>query len=228
MAPRSGVPATTMARPRPISSKPSALRIGRARSTVLVFTRRTAARSLAWGIRSPGPASPSAIARRISAATCSWRYVGSARSTAPRVRFVSSYSGGLTALITPRIVASMPIIHLRGSRGGTDTADRPMAGAPGTPVEVLFREAKRRERRRRAAALGVLLALGGLAYGLLAAAGGSSPPPAGRGGGAGTDPGAPGTAAGHFTFRGNGIGDARFGQPEAVAIAELDQVLGSA
>jgi hypothetical protein len=135
----------------------------------------------------------------------------------------------------------MPIIHLRGTRRGTDTADRPMAGAdrpmagadrpmagaPGTPVEVLFREAKRRERRRRAAALGVLLALGGLAYGLLAAAGGSPPPPAGHGGGSGNTPGAPGTAAGHFTFRGNGIGDARFGQPEAVAIAALDQVLGS-
>jgi hypothetical protein len=31
----------------------------------------------------------------------------------------------------------------------------------------------------------------------------------------------------HFTFRGNGIGAATFGQPEAVAIAELDKVLGS-
>jgi hypothetical protein len=40
-------------------------------------------------------------------------------------------------------------------------------------------------------------------------------------------PGAPGSVAGHFTFRGNGIGGARFGQPEAVAIAELDKVLGS-
>jgi hypothetical protein len=40
-------------------------------------------------------------------------------------------------------------------------------------------------------------------------------------------PGAPVTAAGHFTFRGNGIGDATFGQPTAVAIAELDEVLGS-
>jgi hypothetical protein len=41
------------------------------RSTVLVLTPRTAARSLAGGRRSPGLASPSAIARRISAATCS-------------------------------------------------------------------------------------------------------------------------------------------------------------
>ena len=39
--------------------------------------------------------------------------------------------------------------------------------------------------------------------------------------------GAPGTAAGPFTFQGNGIGGATFGQPEAAAIAELDKVLGS-
>jgi hypothetical protein len=39
------------------------------RSTVFLFTPSTAARSLASGRRSPGPASPSAIARRISAAT---------------------------------------------------------------------------------------------------------------------------------------------------------------
>ena len=70
----------------------------------------------------------------------------------------------------------MTIIHLRSTRGGTGTADRPMAGPFGPPVEVLFREAKRRERRRRAVALGVLLALGGLAFGLVATAGG--PPPA--------------------------------------------------
>jgi hypothetical protein len=38
---------------------------------------------------------------------------------------------------------------------------------------------------------------------------------------------APGTAAGNFTFRGNGIGGAAFGQPENVAIAELNKVLGS-
>jgi hypothetical protein len=39
--------------------------------------------------------------------------------------------------------------------------------------------------------------------------------------------GAAGTVAGDFTFRGNGIGGATFGQPQAVAIAELDKVLGS-
>ncbi len=102
-----------------------------------------------------------------------------------------------------------------------------MAGPSGPAVEVLFREAKRRERRRRAVALGVLLALGGLASGLVFAAGGPPPPRPGNGASSGNTPGAPGTAAGHFTFRGNGTGGARFGQPQAVAFAELDKVLGS-
>ena len=121
----------------------------------------------------------------------------------------------------------MPIIHLRKTRAETSTADQPMAEPSGSPVEVLFREAKRRERRRRAVALGVLLALGGLASGLVAAAGGPPPARPGNGASSGNTPGATGTAAGHFTFRGNGIGGATFGQPEAVAIAELDKVLGS-
>jgi hypothetical protein len=43
----------------------------RAEHGVLVLTSRTAARSLAGGRRSPGFASPVAIARRISPATCS-------------------------------------------------------------------------------------------------------------------------------------------------------------
>jgi hypothetical protein len=121
----------------------------------------------------------------------------------------------------------MTIIHLRRTRGGTSTADRPTAEPSGSPTEVLFRAAKRRERRRRAAAFGVLLALGGLALGLVAAAGGPPPPRSGDGASSANTPGAPGTAAGHFTFRGNGIGGATFGQPQAVAIAELDKVLGS-
>ena len=120
----------------------------------------------------------------------------------------------------------MTIIHLRRTRGGTSTPDRPVAEPSGSPAEVLFREAKRRERRRRAVALGVLLALGGLAFGLLAAAGGPPPPRPGTGASSGNTPGAPGTAAGHFTFRGNGIGGATFGQPQAIAIAGLDKVLG--
>jgi len=120
----------------------------------------------------------------------------------------------------------MSIIHIRRTRDGTPAADRPVAEPSGSPEQVLFREARRRERRRRAAVLGVLLALAGLVAGLIFAAGGSSPPRSGAGAGSGHASGAPG-AAGHFTFRGNGIGGARFGQPEAVAIAELDQVLGS-
>ncbi len=102
-----------------------------------------------------------------------------------------------------------------------------MAEPSGPSEQVLFREAKRRERRRRAAALGLLLALAGLVSGLVFASGGSSPPRSGPATSSRNNPGAPGTAAGHFTFRGNGIGGARFGQPEAVAIAALDEVLGS-
>jgi hypothetical protein len=39
--------------------------------------------------------------------------------------------------------------------------------------------------------------------------------------------GAPAPVAVRFTFLGNGVGGATFGQPEAIAIAELDKVLGS-
>jgi hypothetical protein len=120
----------------------------------------------------------------------------------------------------------MKLIHLPGT-GGTRIAERPAAEPSGLPAEVLFREAKRRERRRRAAAAGVLLAVAGLAVGLAFAVGGSPPHRPGKGTSSRNLPGAPGTAAGHFTFRGNGIGGATFGQPEALAITELDKVLGS-
>jgi len=121
----------------------------------------------------------------------------------------------------------MSIMHLLRTHDGTGTADPPAAEPSGSGEQVLFREAKRRERRRRAAALGLILALAGLVSGLVFAAGGSPPPRSGAGASSGPASGAPGTAAGHFTFRGNGIAGARFGQPEAVAIAELDTVLGS-
>jgi len=121
----------------------------------------------------------------------------------------------------------MSIIHLRRTRDGTGIADPPAAEPSGSGEQVLFREAKRRERRRRAAALGVILVLVGLVSGLVFAAGGSSPPRSGAGASSGNTPGPSGAAAGHLTFRGNGIGAARFGQPEGVAIAELEQVLGS-
>jgi hypothetical protein len=64
-----GVPATLMPRPRRNSSRPSSLSMCSARRTVFLFTPSTAAKSLARGRRSPGLASPSAMARRIRAAT---------------------------------------------------------------------------------------------------------------------------------------------------------------
>ena len=79
-APDSGVPATVIPRPRRNSSSPSSRSCRSARRTVFVLTPSTAARSRAGGSRSPGLASPSAIARRISAATCSCSPVGSSRS----------------------------------------------------------------------------------------------------------------------------------------------------
>ena len=75
--PRWGVPLTRTPSPRRNSSKPSSRKARNARSTVLVFTPMTAARSRAGGRRSPGFASPSAIALRICAATWSCRGVGS-------------------------------------------------------------------------------------------------------------------------------------------------------
>ena len=68
-APFSAVPVTVMPLPRPNSTRPSSRSMCMARNTVFLFTPRTAAMSLARGERSPGPASPSAMARRISAAT---------------------------------------------------------------------------------------------------------------------------------------------------------------
>lgn len=69
-------------RPRRNSRSPSSRRIRSARNTVFVFTTpSTAARSRAGGRRSPGFASSSAMARRISAATCSWRASRSETST---------------------------------------------------------------------------------------------------------------------------------------------------
>ena len=55
-----------------------------ARRTVLVLTSSTAARSLAGGNRAPGLPSSSAMASWMSAATCSYRSVGSALSTLTR------------------------------------------------------------------------------------------------------------------------------------------------
>jgi hypothetical protein len=118
-------------------------------------------------------------------------------------------------------------IHPTGIAGGTSTAASPVAEPSGSPADVLFREARRRQRRRRAAITAVLLALGGLVLGLVLDVGGAPPRRPVTATGSGTAPGASGLVAGRFTFRGNGIGGATFGQPEALAIAELDKVLGA-
>ncbi len=122
----------------------------------------------------------------------------------------------------------MSIIHLRRTHDekGPGPADPPVAGPSGPAEQVLFREARRRERRRRAVALALFLALAGLVSGLVFAAGGSPPPRSGGGAGAENNPAVPGAAAGHFTFRGNGIGGVTFGQPEVFAIFELSRALG--
>src|SRR6185437_9633011 len=65
------VPVTDTPRPRRNSTSPSSRSVRSARNTVLALTPSTAARSRAGGSRSPATASPSAIARRIAAATCS-------------------------------------------------------------------------------------------------------------------------------------------------------------
>ncbi len=82
MALCSGVPTTVIPRPRRNSRSPSSRRMCMALRTVFLLTPRTAAMSLTSGRRSPGAASPSAIARRMSAATWSWRGMGPVRSTA--------------------------------------------------------------------------------------------------------------------------------------------------
>jgi hypothetical protein len=99
--------------------------------------------------------------------------------------------------------------------------------------------ARGRQRRVRARVTAVVCALAvvaaaGSAVGFLQhAAGLGGQRPASQGGSAKGGPAhfrpsaTAGTAAGHFTFRGNGIGAATFGQPETAAIAELDKVLGS-
>ena len=104
-----------------------------ARSTVLVFTSRTAARSRAGGNRSPGHASPEARARRISPATWSCSATASVRST-------------LTSIIVLCIVA-LCIVAV------------PDETLP--PTEVLIPEARRHQRRRylRTAITAVLAAL---------------------------------------------------------------------
>jgi hypothetical protein len=101
------------------------------------------------------------------------------------------------------------------------------AQAPTTDAEStnLFPEAKRRRRRRRIVLAAIITPLG-VAVGVSLAQGGTppkEPPFVSRPG----DDGSSLPAAGHWVAQGNGIGQARFGQPESVAIANLERVLGA-
>src|SRR5438128_1823256 len=162
-----------MPRPRRNSSRPSSRRTRRARRTVFVLTSRTAARSRAGGRRSPGPASPSAIARRISAATCSCRGIGSDLS------ILTSTTGARQSSI---MVLAPP---------------RPPRLEP--EPDALIEEARQRQRRRRrlvGTALALALAVGAAVFGLVDRIGGSSSSPTAAG--APIAPGCPVAPAPHF------------------------------
>jgi hypothetical protein len=108
--------------------------------------------------------------------------------------------------------------------------DRAALSDRGFRTRNLFPEAKRHRRRVRLMGGVIVVAGVALAAGLLAAQGGG--PPASRF--AATDDGSQGSgpaslATSHrILLRGNGIGDATFGQSEAVAISELSSQLGAA
>src|ERR1700738_3236308 len=108
----------------------------------------TAARWRAGGRRSPGLASPSAIARRICAATCSCRRAGSSRSI-------------LTSSIVPVIVAHQ--------NAGAEMITDPPAEAPDAGV---IEEAGARQRRQRAAGAAIALVVAAV-VGILAGFSGS-------------------------------------------------------
>ncbi len=142
---------TVTARPRPISMSPSSRSSRSARRTVLRLTPRTAARSQAWGMRCPDSASPSAIARRIAAATCSCSRVGSLRSSRNPARSASTDGGALslTPLIRLTIVVSMVLID--------GAARRPPRSLRWGALAGLFEDAWARERRRRRWLLALVL-----------------------------------------------------------------------
>src|SRR5579863_2559062 len=151
-APCAGRPVTRIERPRPSSRRPSSRSSRSARRTVLRLTPRTVARSRAWGMRSPGAASPSAIARRISAATCSCRGAGSLRSTGPSAMPGRSLVVSLTPPIRPTRIASM----------ATPIKTRRL-GRVSEVLRSLFPEAWLAQRRRRRRYLLLGLASAGLA-----------------------------------------------------------------
>jgi hypothetical protein len=92
-----------------------------------------------------------------------------------------------------------------------------------TESENLFPEARRRRRRRRIV-LATIITVVGIAVGVSLSGGGTPPNEPGLVSRPGDDGSVP--ATGHLVVRGNGIGLARFGQPESVAITNLERVLG--
>jgi len=100
------------------------------------------------------------------------------------------------------------------------------APAPTTDTESrnLFPEARRRTRRRRIV-LAASITVVGIAVGVSLSQGGTPPNEPGLFSRPGDD-GSSVPATGHFVVRGNGIAHARFGQPESVAITNLEGVLG--
>src|SRR3954468_15171686 len=127
-----------MPRPRRNSSRPSSRRARSARSTVFVLTPSTAARSLAGGSRSPGFASPSAIARRSSAAACSCSRVGSRRSILTRNMVLCIVAQSRQSVVT---VLSPPRPPTRDDPRTAEERRREQ--------EALIKEARERARRRR-------------------------------------------------------------------------------
>src|SRR5665213_3313964 len=124
------MPATVMPRPRRNSSRPSSRKVRSARSTVLWLTPRTAARSRAGGSRSPARASPSAMARRTWAATCSCSGVASDGS--------SCSDNMMPLMLAPSDM-----------KGWLVDAAKVQDAAAGLRGDVLIEEARRRQRRRR-------------------------------------------------------------------------------
>src|SRR4051794_8270759 len=142
-----------MPRPRRNSSRPSSRSSRRERRTVFVLTPSTAARSLAGGSRSPGLASPSAMARRISAATCSCRSRALSRAS-------------LTCRMVLVTIASSDdvVVTVTTPRRPEIDPDRDLEQRV-ADLEALIEEARRRARRRRQrnGAAAVLFAAAGAA-----------------------------------------------------------------
>jgi hypothetical protein len=121
---------TVIPRPRRNSTSPSSRRSRNARRTVFALTPSTVARSRAGGRRSPGLASPSANARRIWAATCSWSGATSPESTGSIMLYtlapwfwrrcpilVSGVASQRLGLRRPRRSSTKPDVSVGGGSG---------------------------------------------------------------------------------------------------------------